>query len=163
VAYTIACVVFATARRQPDADRWTRVAWTTGCAALVAHLICAFQFYHSWSHAAAYLETARQTAAVFAINWGGGLFINYALAIFWTTDVGWWWFTGLSSYRRRPWLLTLLWHSFLIFIIFNATVVFKDGAARWIGLLVCLTLVLSWVARSRHRTEPSAVAPGQPQ
>jgi len=162
VAYTIGCVVFATARRQPDADRWTRLAWTTGCAALVAHLICAFQFYHSWSHAAAYLETARQTAAVFAINWGGGLFINYALAILWTTDVVWWWFTGLSSYRRRPWLLTLLWHSFLIFIIFNATVVFKDGAARWIGLLVCLTLVLSWVARSRHRTEPSAVAPGQP-
>lgn len=151
VAYTIGCVVFATARRQPDSDRWARLAWTTGCIALVAHFICAFQFYHAWSHDAAYTETARQTAEVFAINWGGGLFINYAIAILWMTDVAWWWFAGLSSYRRRPWLLTLLWHGLLIFIIFNATVVFKDGATRWIGLLVCLTLCLSWVSINRKR------------
>ena len=153
VAYTIGSVVFATAR---DADRWVRVAWTTGCAAMVVHFICAFNFYHAWSHESAYVDTARQTAQVFRINWGGGLFINYALASLWTADVVWWWFAGLSSYRRRPWLLTLLWHSFLIFIIFNATVVFKDGAARWIGLLVCLTLVLCWVSVNRQRaTVPS--------
>jgi len=152
LAYTIGCVVFATARRQPDGDRWTRLAWTTGCGALIVHMICAFQFYHSWSHQSAYMETARQTAAVVAINWGGGLFINYALAMLWTTDVVWWWFAGLSSYRRRPWLLTLLWHGFLIFIIFNATVVFKDGVTRWIGLLVSLTLCLSWVLINRQRS-----------
>ena len=163
VAYTIGCVVFATARRQPEADRWTRLAWTTACAALVAHFISAFQFYHAWSHESAYLETARQTAAVFAINWGGGLFINYAVAALWTADVTWWWFAGVGSYRRRPWWLTLIWHGFLIFIIFNATVVFKDGPARWIGLLVCLTLILSWILVRRQRTEPSAVAPGQLQ
>jgi len=152
LAYTIGCVVFATARRQLDGDRWTRLAWTTGCGALIVHMICAFQFYHSWSHQSAYSETARQTAAVVAINWGGGLFINYALAMLWTTDVVWWWFAGLSSYRRRPWLLTLLWHGFLIFIIFNATVVFKDGVTRWIGLLVSLTLCLSWVLINRQRS-----------
>lgn len=149
LAYTIGCVLFA--RRQSD-DRWARLAWTTGCAALVAHLVCAFQFYHAWSHESAYLDTARQTAAVVAINWGGGLFINYAVAILWTTDVAWWWLAGLNSYRRRPWLLTLLWHGFLIFIIFNATVVFKNGLARWIGLLVCLGLVLSWVMINRRRS-----------
>ena len=154
VAYTIGCVVFATAR---DADRWVRLAWTTGCAALVAHFICAFNYYHAWSQQSAYLETARQTAEVFRINWGGGLFINYALASLWTIDVAWWWFAGLSSYRRRPWLVTLLWHSFLIFIIFNATVVFKDGPARWIGLLVCLTLILSWVSINRQRSTVSIV------
>ncbi len=148
VAYTIGCVVFAT--RQ--SDRWVRLAWTTGCAALVVHFICAFNFYHGWSHEAAYRETARQTAAVIAINWGGGLFINYAVAALWITDVAWWWFAGVGSYRRRPWMLTLLWHSFLIFIIFNATVVFKDGPARWIGLLVSLTLCLSWALISRQRT-----------
>jgi len=157
VAYTIGCVVFATARRQSESDRWTRLAWTGGCAALVAHVICAFQFYHAWSHNSAYVETARQTAAVFSINWGGGLFINYALAALWTADVAWWWLAGLSSYRRRPWWLTLTWHSFLIFIIFNATVVFKDGAARWIGLLVCLTLCLSWALISRQRSRVSTL------
>ena len=152
VAYTIGCVVFATARRQPEADRWTRLAWTTACAALVAHFICAFQFYHAWSHESAYLETARQTAQVFAINWGGGLFVNYAVATLWTADVASWWFAGLSSYRRRPSWLTLSWHGFLIFIIFNATVIFKDGPARWFGLLVCLTLVLSCALISRQRS-----------
>ena len=156
IAYTIGCVVFATVRRQPDGDKWARLAWTTGCAALVAHFICAFNYYHAWSHQSAYVDTARQTAAVFKINWGGGLFINYAVAILWFSDVAWWWLAGLSSYRRRPWLLTLIWHSFLIFIIFNATVVFKDGMTRWIGLLVCLTLCLSWILISRGRSLSTA-------
>jgi hypothetical protein len=89
---------------------------------------------------------------VFAINWGGGLFINYAVATLWTADIASWWLAGLSSYRRRPWWLTLSWHGFLIFINFNATVVFKDGPARWIGLLVSLSLVLSWVMISRQRS-----------
>lgn len=148
VAYAIGCLVFAAGRSLT----WVRVAWTIGCAALIAHFICAFQFYHSWSHESAYVETARQTAEVFAINWGGGLFINYAVALVWTVDVVWWWLGGLSSYRRRPWWLTLTWHAFLIFIIFNATVVFKNGPARWFGLVICLTLCLSWVLINRQRS-----------
>jgi hypothetical protein len=151
VAYSIGCVVFATARRQSDDDRWARLAWTTGCAALVAHILFAFHFFHAWSHASAYSDTARQTADVVRINWGGGLFINYAVASLWAADVGWWWFAGLDAYRRRPWWITLLWHGFLIFIIFNATVVFKDGRTRWVGVVVCLTMFLSWVSVSRHR------------
>src|SRR6185312_4750810 len=85
-AYTIGCVVFATARNH-DADRRVRLSWTIGCAALLVHFICAFHFYHAWSQEAAYADTARQTAAVFAINWGGGLFINYAVAALWIADV----------------------------------------------------------------------------
>lgn len=150
-AYTLGCVVFATARRQSDGDRWARVAWTIGCVALVAHYLVAFNFYHAWSHASAYSETARRTAEVFRINWGGGLFINYGFACVWAADVAWWWFAGLDAYRRRPWWITLVWHGFLLFIIFNATVVFKTGLTRWIGLLVCLTLCLSWVSVSRQR------------
>lgn len=155
-AYTIGCVLFASARRQFNLDRWTRLAWTIGCAALVAHFICAFHFYHAWSHDAAYIDTARQTAEKFAVNWGGGLFINYAVGIVWTADVAWWWFAGVSSYRYRPWSLTLIWHSFLIFIIFNATVVFEDGLTRWIGLLVCFSSCLSWFLISRQRSLSTA-------
>ena len=145
LSYAIGSIVFATSRGRARFDRGARLAWTIGCAALIVHFICAFNFYHAWSHESAYVETARQTAEVFWINWGGGLFINYAVALFWIADVAWWWVAGLSSYRRRPWLLTLIWHSFLIFIIFNATVVFKEGMTRWVGLLVCVSLVLSWV------------------
>ena len=130
IAYTIGCVVFAAAWRQIDFDRWVRLAWTIGCLALVAHFICAFHFYHGWSQASAYSDTARQTADVVGVNWGGGLYINYAVAGLWIVDVGWWWFSGLSSYRRRPWLPTMIWHGFLIFIIFNATVVFESGLTQ---------------------------------
>jgi hypothetical protein len=152
LAYAIGCVAFAIAWKRGCLDRWVRLAWTSGCASLLAHFISAFHFYHSWSHESAYVETARQTAELFAIYWGGGLFINYAVAILWVIDVAWWWFAGLSSYRRRPWLLTMIWHGFLIFIIFNATVVFKDGFIRWFGLLVCLSLFLSWVFITRQRS-----------
>ena len=142
-AYAIGCVVLATARR-PNADRWTRLAWTVGCGALLTHIVSAYQFFHSWSHASAYAETARQTAEVVKINWGGGLFINYAGASLWVADVTWWWFAGLDAYRARPWLITLLWHGFLIFILFNATVVFKDGLVRWVGLFISVVLFVSW-------------------
>lgn len=145
LSYAIGAIVFAMARGRASFDRWARLAWTTGCTALIVHFICAFNFYHAWSHESAYADTARQTAEVIRVNWGGGLFINYAVALLWIADVSWWWIAGLGSYRRRPWVLTLIWHSFLIFIIFNATVVFKDGLTRWVGLLVCVSLVLSWV------------------
>ena len=153
LAYAVGWAIFATSRTRADLDKWTRLAWTIGCTALLAHLISAFQFYHAWSHASAYSDTARQTAEVIRINWGGGLFINYAVAILWSADVAWWWFAGVSSYRRRPWLLTLIWHGFLIFIIFNATVVFKDGLTRWIGLLICLSLIVSWISIRRQLVE----------
>lgn len=145
LSYAIGAIVFAMSRGRSGFDRWARLAWTIGCAALIVHFICAFNFYHAWSHESAYVDTARQTAEVMRVNWGGGLFINYAVALLWIADVSWWWVAGLGSYRRRPWLLTLIWHSFLIFIIFNATVVFKEGLTRWVGLLVCVSLVLSWV------------------
>lgn len=145
LSYAIGSIVFAMSRGRAGFDRGARLAWTIGCAALIVHFICGFDFYHAWSHESAYVETARQTAEVIRVNWGGGLFINYAVALLWIVDVAWWWAAGINSYRRRPWLLTLIWHSFLIFIIFNATVVFKDGMTRWGGLLVCVSLVLSWV------------------
>ena len=150
-AYVIGTVLLATTQ----SVRWVRLAWTIGCAALLAHFVFAFHFYHSWSHESAYLDTARQTAEVFAVNWGGGLFINYAVATLWTADVAWWWAAGIRSYLQRPWWLTLLWHGFLIFIIFNATVVFKDGWPRWVGLVLSLTLCLSWIVISRQRNELS--------
>ena len=146
--YAIGSVIYAMSyatRRRARWDAATRVIWTIAWASLTAHFISAFQFYHSWSHAAAYADTARQTREAFGLNWGGGVFINYALLIAWIVDIAWWWVRGLDSYRKRPLPLVLAWHGFLIFIIFNATVVFGDGIVRWIGLVICLMLILSWV------------------
>ena len=148
-AYVVGTVAFAA--RGKHADSFVRVTWTIACAALGVHYLFAFEFFHHWSHQSAYLETARQTEEVFRINWGGGLFINYGVLALWVLDVGWWWLAGLESYRNRPRSLVYAWHAVLIFIIFNATVVFKNGLLRGIGIFVTVILLLSWIAVMRQR------------
>jgi hypothetical protein len=52
------------------------------------------------------------------------------------------------------------WHGFLIFIIFNATVVFKNGFTRWAGLGVCFGLCLvGWLAARDRLTRGAARRP----
>mgnify|MGYP003286478304 CR=1 FL=1 len=148
VGYVAGSIIFAFCSSPRGRTQWesgARVLWTVACASLIVHFISAFQFYHGWSHATAYVDTARQTEEVFGLNWGGGLFVNYALLIAWMVDIAWWWRSGLDSYRKRPWLLIAAWHGVLIFIIFNATVVFGDGIVRWLGLGICVLLTLSWL------------------
>lgn len=158
LAYAFGVVAFAVSKRRPRWISVTRVAWTIACACLIAHFVSAFQFYHGWSHASAYRDTARQTAEVVGLNSGAGLFVNYALLTGWIVDVGWWWLGGLDSYRRRPWPLVVVWHAFLVFIIFNATVVFKDGLVRWLGLAVCAILSLAWISIVRRRSTATQLA-----
>jgi hypothetical protein len=145
VAYLVGSVVFALSRRRSGWDSAARIVWTIACLSLIAHFISAFQFYHGWSHQAAYRDTARQTNEAFGFNSGAGLYINYLLLIAWIVDLTWWWLSGLDSYRRRSWPLLVAWHAFLIFIIFNATVIFADGIVRWLGLAVCLGLSFVWL------------------
>ena len=144
LGYVCGTLAFALARNKHRGDKIARLAWTAASIAALAHLLCAFHFYHGWSETLAYRVTARQTEEVFGLNWGGGLYINYVLIFGWLVDIGWWWARGIGSYRNRPGLIMAAWHGFLIFIIFNSTVVFKTGLVRWAGLLVCLGLCLVW-------------------
>lgn len=120
--------------------RW---AWTIGCVSMLAHVVCAYHFYHAWSQTSVYRETARQTAAVFGLDWGGGVYVNYAFIAAWMLDVIWWW-RGLERYNQRPRYLVLAWQGFFLFMVFNAMVVFKAGALRWLGIGLCIALVLVW-------------------
>lgn len=133
-------------------DARARAAWTAGCAALLVHAACAFHFYHAWSHAEAYSDTARQTAETTGVVWGGGLYLNYALLAAWAADVTSWWRGGVESYRRRPRALLFAWHAFLLFMFFNAAVVFAGGALRLAVLLCALAcLCVLWRARRGGR------------
>lgn len=164
VGYTIGSVLFALSdktRNRGALESATRVVWTIACAGLIAHFVSAFHFYHGWSHAAAYEDTAQQTYELFGLYWGGGVFINYGLLVVWLIDIAWWWRSGLDSYRKRPWPLVVAWHGLLIFIIFNATVVFGDGIVRWVGLAICLLLALSWLRIARI-FKLTALAPEEP-
>ena len=140
-AIGVGTMVFARGRICWLAD--ARRAWTVGCLFFLAHVGCAFGFYHGWSHASAYRETARQTGAVTGFRWGGGLFINYLFAVAWSADVLWWWLASGSFARRSRWLARI-WHGFAFFMVFNGTVVFGSGPVRWLGALICAALAALW-------------------
>jgi hypothetical protein len=142
-AYLAGTVCYLLSRRRYRWDLAARLVWTFACVSLLAHVACAFHFYHGWSHDSAYRDTARQTAEVVGLNWGGGLYINYVLVAAWVADVVWWW-RGLEAYRLRPAPLVAAWQGFLLFIFFNGTVIFEAGLLRWLGLCSYLALALVW-------------------
>jgi hypothetical protein len=146
-----ATLFWATPGRQ-QLDRHARRLWTLGCFTMLAHVGLAIHFYHGWQHASIVRETARQTADVVGVYWGGGVYFNYLLLLGWVADTLWWWTRGLDAYRRRSPGLTALWHGFLLFMFFNATVVFKTGVMRWLGLALCVCLAVFWwrAAIGRH-------------
>lgn len=156
--YAIGAASTVLARSRSGWDARARWGWTVGCIGLVSHVICAFNFYHEWSHESAYRETARQTAEVVGLDWGGGLLINYAFVLAWLLEVAWWW-RGGNDYWRRPRLFEIVWQGFFIFMIFNATVVFKTGPLRWVGLTLCVALAILWWAVGRADARPLRLKP----
>ncbi len=158
LGYTAGTAALAFSRARSKWQSFARLIWTVACLALLAHVAWALYFHHSWSQSSAYRETARQTLEIFGYNWGGGLYINYALMIAWVADIGWWWLRGVSSYRYRPAWLLMAWQGFLVFIIFNATVVFKSGFIRWAGGFICLGLAISWWLVIRNLPDSNRLA-----
>jgi hypothetical protein len=116
-------------------QRVARLAWSGGCLMFLAHVAAAFHFIHGWSHAAAHAATARDTAALFGIDWGGGIYFNYVFALAWIGDVAWWWLAP-RSHAVRPHWVGALWIGFFLFMAFNGAVLFAAGPARWISTLV---------------------------
>jgi hypothetical protein len=148
VRLALACYFAAVLLRLSERHRPARNPWTAGCVAFLLHVATAFQFVHHWSHAEAYADTARQTADLIGLDWGGGLYFNYLFAAVWLADVAWWWLNP-NSYLTRPCWVEWLVQGYLAFIAFNATVVFGHGAIRWFGLAGCLLLAVAW-AIGRH-------------
>jgi len=128
-------------RQEPS--RLARAFWILGLIFFLIHVAAAFHYHHGWSHTAAYLDTARQTGEMFGIYWGGGLYLNYLFGLVWLADAVWRW----SGWRK------VATHVFMAFLFFNATVVFGNGAVRWIGLMVSIGLFVQWWKKrteSRH-------------
>jgi hypothetical protein len=85
------------------------------------------------------------------LNWGAGLYFNYAFTVVWIADVAWWWRTGPDGYRAGPWWVTVAVHSFFGFMFFNAAVVFGSGFVRWFGVASMLMLAVVAGTRGRRR------------
>src|SRR5262245_22142067 len=110
-AYFVVRAHQLSARTSSAGRDWVLGLWAFGCAAYVAHVVSAFQFYHHWSHENALTHTAEATAAVTGWRSGAGLYVNYAFTLAWLLDVIWWWIDP-DSHTRRPRWVRWLWHGF---------------------------------------------------
>ena len=133
-----------------NASAWPRRLWSLGLIAFLIHVATAFGHFYEWSHAVGLRKTARQSAAVTGFESGAGLWLNYLFTLIWIVDVAIWWIAP-ERYRRRGNALLLLEHLFLLFLIFNATVVFEEGLARWAGLGVTVLGSATLIAAMRRR------------
>jgi hypothetical protein len=127
-------------------------AWTTsllGAMLCAVHIVIAFGHHHHWSHSAAIDETARQTASVYGVAWGGGVYVNYVFVAAWLAEL-WRWRTRPSDYFARRPVIAWSLRAFFFTIIFNAAVVFASPSMRPAGAALSLALVLSWAAPYRR-------------
>ena len=99
-----------------------RVVATVAVSIYLVHVWAAFEYFYRWSHSFAYRETARQTAELFAVDWGGGLYLNYLFTAVWLADCAWWWLRS-DPRRTMPLQASIAVHAFLVFMFVNATVV----------------------------------------
>ena len=129
--------------RRPAAWRVSRGLWTIGALSIIVHAAAAFHYRYGWSHTYAIHATAEDTAAVTGIEWGGGLYINYAFVALWTVDAAWWWL-GAASYAARRRALSVAVSAVFLFMFLNGVVVFAHGPMRWFGA-VCVLIVCSTV------------------
>jgi hypothetical protein len=127
--------------RRGQLARWC---WTLSWAAFVIHLAMAFHHYHHWSHA----DAVRHTQEV--SGFGEGIYISHLFALAWTADVAAWWLRPLWYARRSPWVGRAL-HGFMLFMVFNATIVYETGFIRWAGvaLFAWLAAVALFTLRAR--------------
>jgi len=132
-----------------------RLAWSAGAAFLVAHTLLAFQLRHAWSHAAALRHTALQTEAVIGLDWGGGLYVNYAFAALWVAEAASWW-VAPARYRQRSALRRRLVRGLFLFMFANGAIVFARGAVRVLGALAISVVLWAWYRVPGAGEEPHA-------
>lgn len=114
--------------------------WLAGAFLSVVHTLCAFGFFHDWSHRLAVEDTARQTDDLLGFRFGGGLYFNYLFVAIWTVD-SLWWIANPESYETRSSWIGFAVIGYLLFIAINGTTVFESGISRWGGVALLMTLV----------------------
>jgi len=142
---------------------WQRCLWSLGALLLLLHVLLAFVYFHDGSHASAVRETARQTAALTGLSWGGGVYVNEVFVAYWLLDAGLMWLPGRSS-RHAPAIADrtarrwrVVRHGVSAFMMFNATVVFGPPFWRWLFPVSVLALFLGrWYASAHERGDSTS-------
>ena len=131
----------------------TRRLWTIAAALAWLHAGAAFHQVYGWSQATAVDATARQTAALFGLAWGGGLFVNYAFLAMWAVDAAWWWMAPASHQQRSP-IVERARRWIFVFMFVNGAIVFAAGPARLAGVAAVSAVCVAWALRPAERRDP---------
>jgi hypothetical protein len=123
---------------------WAWPVWSAGALVCVVHALLAFGVRYGWTHERAVSATAEQTAAVYGIRWGGGVYVNYVFLAVWLAEAAWW-RTNAAGYLSRPMLVTSVLRAFYLIVFVNAAVVFAAPSRRVAGVI--LSSVLLWIWR----------------
>jgi hypothetical protein len=121
------------------------------------HILIAMSVRHGWNHQSAVQATARQTAAVYGLDWGGGVYVNYLFVAVWIAE-GVWWRRWPVRYAARP--RTIQWglRAFYFVIIANAAVVFASASGRVIGVGLVGWLLGIWFLEATSLAAPPAAS-----
>lgn len=119
-------------------ERWC---WTWACLTFVIHVALAFHYFHRWSQTHAF-EHTREVS-----GFGEGLYISYFFTLLWTADAAAWWLAPAWYATRSPWIDRLL-HGFMLFIVFNGTVIYEQGPIRWVAAVGFIAIALLWLVRA---------------
>ena len=157
----VALLLFGTAetgRRRASAGSpapWAWPVFVAGAALCAIHVAIAMGVTHGWSHAAAIAATARQTNAVYGLDWGGGVFANYAFVAVWGVEAWRWRAAGPGDRGPRLWA-----RIFFLVMILNAAVIFASGPRRLAGAALLVWLLWVWRPQQTgvHRLPPSRMA-----
>jgi hypothetical protein len=131
-------------RAATTVGRVARWCWTLGLVSFLVHLGMAFHFYHHWSHAHAFQHTAEVS------RMGEGIYISYLFTLIWAADVVWWWVQP-EGFANRSRIIDRALHAFMLFIVFNGTVVYERGPIRWVGLAMFALLAAAWLQSHNAR------------
>ena len=133
-----------------------RLLYTLGCAMCLLHIAVAFHVGFAWSLQAAWDHVEEQSGL------GWGLYVNFLFAGVWVVEVVWSW-VALDHYLNRPRWITWPIIGFMVFIMFNATVVFATDFLgspknfnRIFAAMIFIAVVgnLRKAARARKMPEP---------
>ena len=117
--------------------------WALGAVLCAVHMLIAMGIRHGWSHQSAIESTAAQTQAVYGLNWGAGVYVNYAFVAAWVTELIWW-RASPATYFSRPSFATWSVRTFYLIVLFNAAVVFASGFRAPAGLVLIASLIWIW-------------------
>ncbi|MBL8797092.1 MAG: hypothetical protein JNM56_24540 [Planctomycetia bacterium] len=130
--------------------RLARCCWSLAWLSFVIHVVCAFHYFHRWSHEHALAHTLA------VAGWAEGIFVSHCFTLVWTVDVLAWWLFPRWYAARSPWLDRVL-HGFMAFILFNGSVVFEGGVVRWASAVMFAGLAVLFLMRRVLRRQPQPV------